>query len=78
MSKLLAVLVSTLFAGAVFAQAQPATPATPATPPAKAETKPEAKADTKPAAKADTKQTTKKKKTTKQPATAPKTEEKKS
>jgi outer membrane biosynthesis protein TonB len=70
MTKLLAVLASTLFAGAVFAQAQPATPATPATPPAKTDAKPEAKGK-------DTKQTTKKKKTTKQQA-APKAEEKKS
>jgi hypothetical protein len=49
MNKLLAALVSTLFAGAVFAQAQPATPATPAQPaaPAKAEAKAEAKGEMK-------------------------------
>lgn len=46
MNKLLAALVSTLFAGAVFAQTQPATPAQPAAP-AKAEAKGEMKGETK-------------------------------
>lgn len=46
MNKLLAALVSTLFAGAVFAQAQPAAPAAPAQP-AKAEAKGEMKGETK-------------------------------
>jgi len=53
MNKLLAALVSALFAGAVFAQAQPAIPATPAQPaaPAKAEPKGGMKGETKKVAK---------------------------